>query len=188
MCQEIPADNGMLSHVQYLKELLESRVISALGWIDSRDMVADGATKGSVDRELLHTCMGGTSVHNHEVKVWRGKVQMNSTDLSSASAALSAMTLQGAEPSPRFSPLICFVSIASGSSSMQVPTTQQVPPVGLGSRQADEPELSGSRPGESCSYSGASGTTSRTPSFPIFLALDRFSHAAYHECQARDAG
>ena len=35
---KIPADNGMLSHVQYLREALDSRVLSALGWIDTRDM------------------------------------------------------------------------------------------------------------------------------------------------------
>ena len=38
--------------------------------------------------------------------------------------------------------------MASGSSSMQAPTNQQLPPEGLGSRQADEPGLSGPRPGE----------------------------------------
>ena len=42
---KIPADNGMLSHVQYLRELLDSRVLTAICWTDTRDLVADGATK-----------------------------------------------------------------------------------------------------------------------------------------------
>ncbi len=58
---KIPADNGMLTHVQYLRELLDSRVLTALGWTDTRDMVADGTTKGTVDRHHLHTCKSGTN-------------------------------------------------------------------------------------------------------------------------------
>jgi hypothetical protein len=41
----IPADSGMLSHEQYLRELLDSRVLTAIWWTDTRDMVADGATE-----------------------------------------------------------------------------------------------------------------------------------------------
>ena len=44
---KIPVDNGMLSHVQYLRELLDSRVISAVGWTDTRDMVATAPQKRS---------------------------------------------------------------------------------------------------------------------------------------------
>ena len=62
---KIPADNGMLSHVQCMRELLDCRVVTALGWTDTRDMVADGATKGAVDRNLLHECMSGTSAIRH---------------------------------------------------------------------------------------------------------------------------
>jgi hypothetical protein len=68
---KIPADNGMLTHVQYLRELLDSRVLTGLGWTDTRDMVADGTTKGAVDRQQLHTCMSGTSEIGHEVKLWK---------------------------------------------------------------------------------------------------------------------
>ena len=54
---KIPIDNGMLSHVQYLRELLDSRGLTAICWTDTRDMVADGATKGSIDRRQMHICM-----------------------------------------------------------------------------------------------------------------------------------
>eukprot|EP00969_Alexandrium_andersonii_P372228 15481272-Alexandrium_andersonii.AAC.1 len=54
---KIPADDVMLSHVQYLRELLDQRTLKALAWTDARDMVAGGATKGAVDRELRHLAM-----------------------------------------------------------------------------------------------------------------------------------
>jgi len=72
---KIPADNGMLSHVQYLRELLDSRVLTAICWTDTRDMVADGATKGSIDRKQVHTCLSGTSEINLEIKLWQAKRQ-----------------------------------------------------------------------------------------------------------------
>ena len=63
--------DGMLSHVQYLRELLDSRVVTAICWTDTRDMVADGATKGSIYRIQIQICMTGTSEINHEVKLWK---------------------------------------------------------------------------------------------------------------------
>ena len=78
----------MLSDLQCLRELLDSRVISITCWTDPRDMVADGATKGSVDREfVVHTCMGGSSVINHAIKLWKAKGKIHSVDNASASAA-----------------------------------------------------------------------------------------------------
>eukprot|EP00969_Alexandrium_andersonii_P077927 3437109-Alexandrium_andersonii.AAC.1 len=65
---KIPADNGMLAHVQYLRELLDQRTLKALIWTDTRDMIADGATKGAVDRELLHLAMQGCCKIQHEMK------------------------------------------------------------------------------------------------------------------------
>ena len=38
-------------------------------------MVADGATKGAVDRALLHECMAGNSFIRHEIKLWQPKVK-----------------------------------------------------------------------------------------------------------------
>merc|ERR1712242_334460 len=56
---KIPADNGVLSHIQYVRELLDTRVLQWLFWVDTRDMCADGLTKGSVDREALQSVMDG---------------------------------------------------------------------------------------------------------------------------------
>ena len=65
-------------------------MVTALGWTDTRDMIADGATKGAVDRSLLRECTSGASAIRHEVKLWRAKGKMHSIDLASASAAASA--------------------------------------------------------------------------------------------------
>ena len=50
----IPADNSVLCHVQYLRELLDLHVMSALYWSDARDTLADGLTNGSIDRMQFH--------------------------------------------------------------------------------------------------------------------------------------
>ena len=56
---KIPADNGVLSHIQYARELLDTRVLQWLFWVDTRDMCADGLTKGSISREAIHDIMEG---------------------------------------------------------------------------------------------------------------------------------
>ena len=61
----------VLCHLQYVRELLEHDVLRALVWTDTRDMLADGLTKGSVDRTELHSVMEGTVTMTHESKLWR---------------------------------------------------------------------------------------------------------------------
>ena len=68
-----PADNGVLIHCLYLRELLDNGVIHALIWQDTRDMLADGLTKGAVDRKAIHDIMSGTLEVLHECKPWRPK-------------------------------------------------------------------------------------------------------------------
>ena len=48
---KIPAFNGTRSHVQYLCELLDIRVLSAPCWVGTSDILADGATQGAVERD-----------------------------------------------------------------------------------------------------------------------------------------
>ena len=68
-----PADNGVLVHCLYLRELLDDGVLSALIWQDTRDMIADGLTKGAVDRQGLHDVMDGVVKVLHECKPWQPK-------------------------------------------------------------------------------------------------------------------
>ena len=42
---KVPAEKSLLSHVQYLRELLDQRVLHTLVWLDTRDMGADGLPK-----------------------------------------------------------------------------------------------------------------------------------------------
>ena len=70
---KILVDSSLLCHVQYLRELLTNRVLHALVWLDTRDMTADGLTKGAVARDLLHTLMDGTMLVLHEAEVWSAK-------------------------------------------------------------------------------------------------------------------
>ena len=68
-----PADSSLLCHVQYLRECLDNRALDALFWSDTRDMIADGLTKGSCERELLHLAMQGMCRMLHKFEAWRPK-------------------------------------------------------------------------------------------------------------------
>ena len=70
---KIPAEKGLWSHVQYLRELLDIGVIAALWWIDTRDMHADGLTKGTVDRQAIHAIMDGFIKYSHQAQEWKPK-------------------------------------------------------------------------------------------------------------------
>ena len=75
-----PAEKSLLTHVQFLREALERGMISVLLWIDTRDMISDGLTKGSVGRELLHLCMDGTMNLQHESDLWKPRITQSVHD------------------------------------------------------------------------------------------------------------
>jgi len=54
-------------------ELLDNRIIHHMIWIDTRDMMADGLTKGAVSREAIHEVMDGHMLLRHEHKRWHSK-------------------------------------------------------------------------------------------------------------------
>ena len=63
-----PAEKSLLCHVQYLRELLEKGILHYLVWLDTRDMGADGLTKGAVSRPL--TFMSGSMPIAHACTSW----------------------------------------------------------------------------------------------------------------------
>ena len=67
---KIPAEKSLLSHVQYVRELLDRKIIDALLWFDTRDMTADAHTKGIISRELLLRSMKGDYWESHPVKTY----------------------------------------------------------------------------------------------------------------------
>ena len=50
---KIPTEASTLHHVQWLQELTRTRVLDAAVWVDTRDMIADGMTKGAVPRSVI---------------------------------------------------------------------------------------------------------------------------------------
>ena len=46
----VPADKHLFLHVAKLREFLDSNMLARIWWIDTLDMIADGMTKGKVDR------------------------------------------------------------------------------------------------------------------------------------------
>ena len=69
-----PAEKSLLSHIQFIREMLDSGVLDALLWIDTRDMLADGLTKGTIDRADLHQAMQGYREFKHDFKIWQSKL------------------------------------------------------------------------------------------------------------------
>ena len=65
-----PAEKSLLSHIQFVRELLDKGIVRAIMWLDTRDMTADGMTKGSVDRKAIEDCMSGTITFQHDLKRW----------------------------------------------------------------------------------------------------------------------
>jgi hypothetical protein len=71
---KIPTEKSLWSHIQYLRELLNTGVLRYLLWIDTRDMWSDGLTKGSVERSLIHELMQGLLQGRHPYKAWAPKM------------------------------------------------------------------------------------------------------------------
>ena len=60
---KVPAESSLLSAVQAVREALEEKRLRTLYWVDTRDMVSDGLTKGAVDRAEL--------IRLYEKNVWQ---------------------------------------------------------------------------------------------------------------------
>ena len=71
-------DKSLLCHVQYIRELLDKQVLHHLYWIDTRDMYSDGLTKGSVERQQLHSLMDGWCEFKHDYEHWKPKKSSDS--------------------------------------------------------------------------------------------------------------
>jgi hypothetical protein len=63
-----PAERTLLGHICFIRELLQLGLIDSIQWCDTRDMVADGHTKGSIDRQLLLDLMNGQQEYKYDVK------------------------------------------------------------------------------------------------------------------------
>ena len=66
-----PAEKTLLGHVMWIREKLHKGIISEVQWCDTRDMTADGHTKGSVDRKTLINLMQGKQIYEFAVKNYK---------------------------------------------------------------------------------------------------------------------
>ena len=63
-----PTEKTLLGHVCWIREALRLGLITKVQWCDTRDMLADGHTKGSVDRAGLVEAMSGRQTFRYEIK------------------------------------------------------------------------------------------------------------------------
>ena len=52
------AESSLKLHLISIRDRLAQGIVRALFWLDTRTMVADGLTKGGIDRKLLHELAG----------------------------------------------------------------------------------------------------------------------------------
>ena len=64
----VPTERTLLGHVSWIRELLQLGIVKTIRWCDTRDMTADGHTKGCIDRKLLLQVMSGMQKFQHAVK------------------------------------------------------------------------------------------------------------------------
>ena len=65
---KVPTEKTLLGHVAWVRELVISGVVATIAWCDTRDMTADGHTKGSIPRELLLRSMSGALKFSRAIK------------------------------------------------------------------------------------------------------------------------
>ena len=65
---KVPTERTLLGHVSWIREMLQLSLIESIQWCDTRDMTADGHTKGCIDRKLLLEVMSGRQSFKHAVK------------------------------------------------------------------------------------------------------------------------
>ena len=59
-CPKSPADKPLFLHALAMREYLEAGWVDRLWWLDTLAMLADGMTKGSIDREaIIMVCQKG---------------------------------------------------------------------------------------------------------------------------------
>ena len=55
-----PVENSLSGHVLWLREMHSKGLVTDIVWTDTRDMYADGLTKGIIKREALYEISAGT--------------------------------------------------------------------------------------------------------------------------------
>ena len=120
-----PAEKSLLCHAQYLRELLDKHIIQQIFWVDTRDMAADGLTKGAVARDALHELMEGSMYLRHACEQWTCKLKGKQLHLADSSSTAFAHTFFAAtdaysypQPVPVSTPEVSDASL--GAAAMEL--------------------------------------------------------------------
>ena len=65
---KVPQEKSFLLNLLWLADHTRTGVLKTLSWSDTRDMLAEGLTKGSIDRALLHKACDGYRALVHEME------------------------------------------------------------------------------------------------------------------------
>ena len=74
-----PTEKSLMGHVLWLRELADRGVLKGIAWVDTRDMLSDGLTKGSVARDLIDAALTGTWAIQHTPKEWQSSLALRRT-------------------------------------------------------------------------------------------------------------
>ncbi len=64
-----PVENSLAGHVLWLREIHDLGLLQEVVWTDTRDMYADGLTKGAIKRDALYETLSGIVRLRHPVAV-----------------------------------------------------------------------------------------------------------------------
>ena len=84
MQAKILSEKSTALHLCWLRELIRKQIVSGIRWCDTRDMTADGHTKGNLSRDYLLDLMVGRFEYKHAFQ----------DSISKRSTALSGKALQ----------------------------------------------------------------------------------------------
>ena len=56
---KLPQEKSFLLNLLWIADHIRTGLLKSLSWSDTRDMIADGLTKGPIDRALLHRVCDG---------------------------------------------------------------------------------------------------------------------------------
>jgi len=74
------SDASMLYHVKATRELLDKRSLHTIAWIDNRDMLADGLTKGKPPRDAINTALSTCHWEPQQpYKTWQSTAPLSNT-------------------------------------------------------------------------------------------------------------
>ena len=78
--------------------MMERGIVHCVQWCDTRDMTADGHTKGSIDRDLIYQVMDGIQAFKYDLKK---HVPYRAGQTSKAESEPPAMERRAGKPAER---------------------------------------------------------------------------------------